>query len=153
MPRYIERDLGWRDIKRELIKLDSQAVDIGLYAEDVYPDRPERDAAQIAFWNEYGTKTQPERPFMRTTFDRNEGWLTELCQKCVSNIYSSIDTAQDVIKDVGLAYREMMKFVLLEGPWTPNAPKTVALKGSATPLIETTFMWESIKYKFSRWIG
>ena len=150
--RYLERDLGWREIKKGLKQLDGQCVDTGLFAEDLYPDRPERDAAQVAFWNEYGTEDGhvPARPFNRECFERNRNWVNDLFDKGVDQLYRRYDTALEVLENIGLAYREMLKYVLLEGPWVPNAPRTVAKKGHAMPLIDTEFLWSVIKYKLRK---
>jgi hypothetical protein len=47
---------------------------------------------------------------------------------------------------VGQWYQDEQKQVLRDGPWAPNAPSTIARKGSATPLIDSAREVNAIRY-------
>ena len=98
--------------------------------------------AAVAAWNEFGTKTIPERPFFRRALAEAE--------RGVSNILAKgIDTEKMVVDErlagrVGayVAGQVMESITALKGP--PNAPETVRSKGSTNPLIDTGMMRASV---------
>ena len=48
-----------------------KAVEVGFYATDRYPDG--KPVTEVAAFNEFGTKDQPERPFFRQSITSMEG--------------------------------------------------------------------------------
>jgi len=63
-------DHGWEEAKKQLNKVDGGAVRVGILQDaPAYEDGT--TMAEVAFFNEFGTKTIPERSFLRTTYDEN----------------------------------------------------------------------------------
>jgi hypothetical protein len=60
-------DKGYKRIKRSLDKLKGSYVTIGVHENaGTYPEgKP--TVGEVAFWNEYGTRNIPARPFLRFT--------------------------------------------------------------------------------------
>jgi hypothetical protein len=106
--------------------------------------------AEIAFWNEFGTKWAPARPFLRVTIRENR----HLFKRMVKRLYGLIikgkmrhDQAQKILGAKAAALVQK-KIVQLQSP--PNAPRTVELKGSTNPLVDTgelknSISWEVVK--------
>ena len=62
-------DKLWKEIKAQFPKIDKAVVKTGIQS-----DAGENEGvsiAEYAAFNEFGTRTIPERPFMRKTFDDN----------------------------------------------------------------------------------
>jgi len=107
------------------------------------------NVAQVAFFNEYGTKDIPPRPFMRQTFDaHSEKW-----KKIIANRAKA--TPEDIKAGFELAGDEAVKdmnAVIEAGNFTENKKSTVAAKARRkqnpnTPLIDTGTMQEAIKFE------
>ena len=105
--------------------------------------------AEIATWNEYGIGV-PERPFMRTAARRHgKKWAREFRLRMKEAIAQRRTVVQGAAI-VGNIARADVQMTLTKGPWTPNAPYTIARKGSSRPLIDTGQMRQSIRYQVSR---
>ena len=125
---------------REAGKGGVSGVKVGFFSTAKYEDGT--PVAAVAAWNEFGTKTIPERPFFRRALAEAE--------RGVSNILAKgIDTKKMVVDErlagrVG-AYvvgRVMESISALGSP--PNAPSTASRKGSTNPLIDTGMMRASV---------
>ena len=125
---------------REAGKGGVSGVKVGFFSTPKYQDGT--PVAAVAAWNEFGTKTIPERPFFRNALAESE--------RGVSNILAKgIDTKKMVVDErlagrVGayVAGQVMESIRTLTGP--PNAPETIARKGSTNPLIDTGMMRASV---------
>ena len=75
--------------------------------------------AQVANWNEEGTKMAPSRPFFSTAIHENKDKIKEI-------IIKAIATPQDTSRfdKVGVAIVNMIKDSIVNGNWTPNAEYT-----------------------------
>ena len=125
---------------REAGKGGVSGVKVGFFSTAKYQDGT--PVAAVAAWNEFGTKTIPERPFFRNALAESE--------RGVSNILAKgIDTKKMVVDErlagrVGayVAGQVMESITALKGP--PNASETVRRKGSTNPLIDTGMMRASV---------
>lgn len=100
----------------------------------------------VAIANEYGTPTAPPRPFVSTTADVfREAWLL-LMGRTLGLVVDEKITAVQALEIVGQRAVGDMKHVLLEAMWEPNAPSTIARKGSSTPLVDSRQLLNSISY-------
>ena len=72
MPMKSTGGPGWRAAIARLKKKveDGAHVQVGFLEGETYPDGT--PVAQVASWNEFGTKTAPPRPFMRNTIANNK---------------------------------------------------------------------------------
>jgi len=114
---------------------------------------------EVATVHEFGTKDGkiPERSFLRSTLARRETVygkaLTAALQRALDEV--SADGIGDVagafarqLEVVGLrVVRDVQTTIRDSGPgWPPNAPLTIALKGSSKPLIDTGRLRQSIRH-------
>ncbi len=144
--RVIDRDLGYARIMRNLTLLGraDPFVEVGVRAETVGAD-----LVVIATVNEFGSADGhiPERSFMRSTADENRAKYANLMQKAVE---AGIDKGLGAMRrELGRAGLVMVgdiqkKIVALKDP--PNAPSTIAKKGSANPLVDTGRLASSIDF-------
>lgn len=106
-----------------------------------------RQVIDIAVDNEFGTDRIPERPFMRTAAKELEPEMAALGDKLLAAVIAGTMTVDHALDVIGLKAQAGFKKRLTEGPWTPNAPMTIAKKGSDRPLIDTGQMRDSIQYE------
>jgi len=135
---------AWQKLKKNLMKLDDSRVQVGWFEGQNYgPDNDNLPIAQVAKWNEEGTRTSPPRPFMRVGFK--------------SEIQNSKAVFEDIIKSVvdgksplvalkqsSKAFEDMLKDSINKWDSPPNSPATVDNKGFNNPLIETGTMRDSV---------
>lgn len=55
-------------------------------------------------------------------------------------------TPAEILKQMGPFAEAAFKAKLTEGPWEPNAPDTIAAKGSSRPLIDTGLLRNSLTH-------
>lgn len=109
-----------------------------------FPNGPD-DVVAIAAYNEFGTSTIPPRPFIQQTMSKHEGEISETFASAVAQVMSGA-TAEDALNQIGKTFKEMIQAEISSGDFVPNAPETVAKKGSSTPLIDTGRMRDSVDY-------
>lgn len=132
-----DKDKGWKKLIAGLTKLNGKEAKVGLHADAVYPDG--KQVAHIGVINEFGAGAIPQRSFMRSTFDENENnWAKEF-----GNLVKNGSTTS--INKVGIIAAKGIVNKIYTGNFVPNAPSTIAQKGSSKPLIDTSQMVVSIK--------
>ena len=137
-------DRGWNQLKRGLKNIDNIVVDVGVQAGEAAEDG--QDMASIAAYNEFGTEKIPSRPFMRDSFDENLGRIEKFSQSAIMRAVMGQVSFMQSMHLVGQTTTGIVQRKIVAGPWTPNAPSTVAQKGSDRPLIDTGSLRQSIRH-------
>lgn len=146
--------IGWSDLTSEgkkyfaeLEKLANLEVQVGFQAGEMHVDEEGNEAllAEIAAYNELGTSSIPPRPFMRQSFENHEKELQEACDQ-VNAIISNGGTAENGLDTLGVFVKGLVQEEIVDGGFEPNAPSTIAAKGSDQPLIDTGNMRQSVNY-------
>ena len=142
--QIIDRDLGYDDIVDALDDIDGSeiAVFVGFRALSAGADVIAKAAA-----NEFGTETIPERSFMRSTVDEEQRVYLDHLERAAGEFADGRQgRAVQTLERLGLrAVGDIQeKIVELRDP--PNAPSTIASKGSSNPLIDTGNMRQSVDY-------
>lgn len=113
--------------------------------------------ALVAWWNEFGTKHTPARPFLRTTL-REHGYYREHLKRATQaaliktvKFEGGIDVP---LKAVGVLAASDIRKKITVGPWVPNSPDTIRRKSTTSgtkdkPLIDTSIMRQSIQSALS----
>lgn len=138
-------------IKR-LDKLDGTVVDVGFFEEDRYgPENNNLQVATVAYYNEYGTRHNPTRPFMEDTFTSSLGlrYIRSMYKKIFENAILNGRSVTRLVRELGEDIAELMQTTILNYPGS-NSPLTVKGKGKNTPLRDTEFMMHSVKFQISR---
>lgn len=102
--------------------------------------------AQVAQWNHYGTSTIPARPAITIALLRNEAVLKRLRARLAKGLLMEKLTMDQALALLGEAAVGMVKQEIADGVPPPNAPSTIARKGSSKPLIDTGQLRNSITY-------
>lgn len=100
--------------------------------------------AQVAFWNEFGTKRSPARPFMRhTVASKGLRWGNALGQALRANNYD----AHAALADVGEGIQGQVREAITNWVDPPNSKVTRELKGVNKPLIDSGVMRRAVDYQ------
>ena len=131
-------------LKAALKELDKLEVAVG-YQAGSGSDENGVDICDIAAWNELGTSRMPSRPFMRQSIDNHTGEINAFLKGMEGELAGGAD-AQTILNEVGVFQKDMIQQEITNGSFTPNAPATIARKGSSHPLIDTGRMRQSVNY-------
>lgn len=115
------------------------SVRVGVLENATYPDGT--PVAMVAFWNEYGTKRIPPRPFFRTTVsEQKKNWVLS-----VQNLMKMHNDPKQVMGLIGVHMQEQIVQSINTWSDPPNSAYTIAKKGFDKPLVERGIMMRSIK--------
>lgn len=104
----------------------------------------------ITIRKEKGSIVIPERSFLRTTFDdKNNKWFKFL-KKQMEHVINGRINVQILCERLGAEMVGDIQEKLTEINSPPNAPATIAKKGSSNPLIDTGGLRQRITYKVVR---
>lgn len=138
----IDTDLGFDKFQANLTALAEQRafLTVGIHAD------AGSEVIIIAATNEFGTTragvnhniTIPERSFMRSTLDENQRRLFDALQKAIEDDLDDKRPLKDGLGLVGELTVSLIKNKVRDRRIPPNAPSTIAKKGSDNPLIDTS---------------
>jgi hypothetical protein len=146
-----DRDRGWRQLRTELQKLTqgpayARAGIIGPRGEKQHDKGEPVTIADIALFQEFGTRTIPARSFIREPFDANRaGYLSQLKQ-LVGRVYEGKASLRQVLGLMGLRVSADQRKRITEGEGIPPplAEATVKEKGSSRPLVDKGQLWRAL---------
>jgi hypothetical protein len=139
---------GFDNLARRLKTLAATKVKVGFFEEDRYDDG--MPVAQVAAYNEFGTRFHPERPFMRETLESKQTrhtLLKGLMMAARATIHQT-GSARRLLAILGQVVAEEIKITIANYPGN-NSARTIAAKGFDRPLYDTGKMLESVKFKFA----
>jgi len=139
-------DKGWRDIQRKIGAVGSVCVGLlGAKAAKTYPDGHGETTAEIGAVHEYGDEARniPQRSFLRSTVRANQEKYTKLLAKAAAEVIFEGKPDLALLK-VGLVAAGDVRKRIAEGIPPALSEKTIARKGSSTPLIDTGQLRSSI---------
>lgn len=152
-----DRDLGWKEIQRELKKLSKMGVKVGVTSDKAVAEDG-TNVAEYAAYNEEGTKHIPSRPFIRSWVDNDQKRINALMDAEYRAVLAGRKTAEDALRAIGEYGRSAVEKNISHGTFAPNGgweenrPSTLRHKakigkGSSRPLIETERMKGAISYE------
>jgi len=148
-----DNDYGFQRINRDVKRLRERSVKIGIIGGNSrYDDSDEAEGITVvdyAIINEFGTDTIPARPFMATTHDRYNRQISKFTDFMVQRMIDGKITDNTLLQNIGLRYQSLIRKTIKEAKtWAaPNAPRTIAEKGSSSPLIDTGRMVQAVNYE------
>lgn len=144
-----DRDLGFEKLMGQLRELGGNpSVYVGVRGKDGNEKPPGSDATlvEIAAFNEFGTKTIPARPFLRSTADENKQRYGDALANAVGETIDGKPVRLAFGKVGEMGVRDVQqKMRNLNTP--PNAPSTIQKKGSSNPLIDKGHLRQSIDWE------
>lgn len=151
--QVIDRDRGWGAIKDRVKKAGKVAAKVGvLEAAGMHETDGEGEpmtVAQVAAVNEYGSSDGrvPERPAWRNSLDKNKPKITTALQRTAEQIVDGGIPVDVAMGRVGLLGQSLIRRGIDDLTTPPNAPLTIAMKGSSKPLIATSQTRNSVTYE------
>lgn len=152
--RVVDNDKGWAKLA-ETLSGPTLEVGVGLIGKSA--ERQHRNSeltvAQIGAMQEFGyTFTTPSgrevevpaRSFLRATIDANRRKYDRQIQQAARGITGGKITAHLALDLIGLGAVGDVQQRIADGIPPPNAPSTIARKGSSTPLIASGQMRQEI---------
>ena len=148
------------DLVRELQYLATHHVTIGIFSGATREDGS--DMLEIAYTHEFGGRSTidtaegpvqiwvPERSYLRAWFDQNAAALQDTAERLLGQVLDGKITAHAALDAIGgYAATHIQQFMVdLKRP--PNAPITIARKGSSNPLIDTDQLMNSVTWQVVR---
>lgn len=138
---------------KRLDKLNGTEIQVGFFEEDRYgPENDYLPVATVAYYNEFGTVHNPTRPFMAETFedDLTQRHVGKLMRAVFESALTNGRAIDRLLLTLGDDVAELMKIRILNYPGS-NSPDTIARKdGRNTPLRDTEFMMNSVKFEIKR---
>lgn len=134
-------DLGYKRIAINVKGLKNRGVKIGIMGGGTVTD--------YAIYNEFGTSRMPARPFMGTTAEKYGPQVVKLVEQLVGNIVEGKSDIERALSVMGEWYQMKMQQTIRDAKqWAaPNAPETIAMKGSSSPLIDHGRMIGAVRYE------
>ena len=148
--RIRDSDPGFRKLRKNFKGPDS--VDIGVFA------KQGSELVIYAATNEFGTDragpnrniTIPERSFLRAGIDENRRELKKFAAKKALDVLTGKLSKKAALSQLGLLAQGKVQLKITRGPFVPNQPSTIILKGSSKPLINTGRLRQSISFEVGR---
>ena len=143
-------------IKKLFEETDTKYIKVGILASTNARQEGELNNAEIGFIQEFGRMENPHIParsFLRMPLRQH---LKEKIEKSKTFSEESINKAIEsgkadyLVKQLGLLAEQIILEAFEtsgDGKWAPNAPYTIAMKGSNKPLIDTGELRKSITSK------
>ena len=153
------------DLVRELNYLATHKVHIGIFAD------ASRDGAVpmlvIAAANEFGAKIPkrqarfedlddenpekwviiPERSYLRAWFDENVDVLQATMERLLGQVVEGKISGRAALETIGGYVVTQVQAYMVDLKTPPNAPSTIARKGSSNPLIDTGQLKDAITWR------
>ena len=107
--------------------------------------------AALAALHNYGSSEQhiPPRPFMTEAMEsaENKQKIRILMLGGLRRVIVGRETVRGMLGKAGEFMVGAIKDSIRNGDWIPNKPRTIAVKGSSKPLIDTAQMMNSVSSK------
>lgn len=166
--KFETKDLGKAKIERELKAAKKLVALVGIPSDSKQHAGSNIGLAAIGYILEKGSDVNhlKPRPWMKQTRQRNEKRMMGLSKKLLKALSNGSTNAIDAIKKLGGAYELAMKDIFTKGSFEGNAqitidggwmrnhvsgkPFYVKGKKSTRPLIDTSLLRQSIKFKVAK---
>jgi len=97
--------------------------------------------AQVAFWNEFGTRRIPSRSFLRSVFMKKNREITLAANRILMN------DPDKFYPMIGQFVLSQVKLQIANNIPPPLKPETIRRKGSSTALVDTGQLRNALTYK------
>lgn len=114
-----------KQLQEALAQANGEKLQVGWLSSANYTDS--LPVAQVAFWQEFGTKTVPPRAFFRPAIAKNEGKWANLVESGAGAVIEGRASMADVFNGLGLMAQADIKNAIT-GPQRALSPITLALR-------------------------
>lgn len=133
----------------EIEKLKKLQVRVG-FQQGTAQEEDGTDICDVAMWNELGTSSTPSRPFLAMSVDDNADKINAFLKAQLKLLAQGRTTAEGILKAIGVFQKGLIQEKIKSGDFEPNAPSTIAKKGSDKPLIDTGTMRQSVNFAVTK---
>ena len=109
---------------------------------------------ELAAIHEYGAPKAgiPERSFIRRTFNEKQKQLKSVVGKLATDVVEREKSVESALDQLGAWGAAQVKNTITRGKGVPppNAPETVAKKGSSRPLVDTGRLVDAIQWEVEK---
>lgn len=141
---------GWNRLKRKLTSFsEDRSIDVGFFSDSKYgPDNDRLQVAQVAAWNDYGSSTNPPRPFMTVYYMNHVRSVgPEMCRKAFLLLLTkNITEVNNYLKTCARDLADELQEIILDFPGD-NSLAWIEQKGFNDPLLHTGHMFDSVALK------
>lgn len=150
MGRVTIKDNGFSALAKRLKAFGKgYTLTVGVHASEGEATDGKITVAEVATINEYGLGV-PERSFIRDWYDTNEVRNRANLGKIAAVVLRGEFTVEVGLGRFGALCQGEIQARISGGIPPPNAPSTIARKGSSTPLINTGQLRSSILWKVEK---
>lgn len=146
----IVKDANWRRILKNIKSIDGAHVKVGVLADNANATG-DFDMVALAATHEFGSPAAgvPERSFIRSTFRGPPEWLKAITPKLAKAALEGRLEVGQALNLLGSVAASKVRATITEGDGVPppNAPSTIAKKGSDRPLVDTGRMLNAVTWK------
>lgn len=137
---------GLGNLAKRLATLARTKAEVGFFQGDTYDDGT--PVAQVAAWNEYGSRFHPQRPFMQETLENktNLHAIIKVMKQAARASILNQGGARSLMQLLGKIVAEEIKITIANYPGH-NSPSTIDRKGFDRPLFDTGKMLESVRFR------
>ena len=114
-----------KNLQQVLESAHAEKLQVGWFDSANYTDT--LPVSQVAFWQEFGTKSAPPRPFFRPAVEENKGKWTMLVDSGANAVLEGRATMSDVFDKLGLMTQADIKNKITE-QHQALSPVTLALR-------------------------
>jgi len=143
-----DNDLGYRQLLAALLGLPDTGIFVGIRG-DAGDSADGTPLAVVAAANEFGTRTIPERSFLRSTVDSKqevyEDQIAEVLEEVVDG--GGLPALAVGLNRIGLGAVADVQETMRQLDDPPNAESTIRAKGADNPLIRDGRLRQSIDYE------
>lgn len=139
-------DKGLNSLLARLAKAKGLSLTVGVHdTEGGQAYQKGLTVAEVATIHEFGLGV-PQRSFLRSWADERAAENQALIKQVGEQVVKGLDVSTGLDR-LGLKFVAGIQGRMVAGIPPPNAPSTIAQKGSSTPLIDTSQLKGSIRHK------
>jgi hypothetical protein len=150
---HTDTDMGLNNILKEIEKLKTCSIKAGV-TQDTGAAMNEDGVtvATYATYNEFGVRKHgkeviPSRPFIRGWVDSKREQIAKTIEKLYGQVNDGKMFGATALNRLGQYAEYGIRSYLRNGSFVPNSERTVKMKGSSRPLIDTGTLRNSIRYE------
>ena len=146
-PKVTVKDNGYDAMMKRLERADAH-VTVGVHEEEGSEDAGDgATISDVAAFHEFGLGV-PRRSFIGDWSDENEEANRKVLRQTAEAVAKgSVATAEQGLDRAGLHFVGEIQRRIRDGIAPELEDATIAQKGSATPLIDTGQLWQSIRHR------
>jgi hypothetical protein len=139
-------DRGWKKIRAQLLKAGGAFTKVGVQEGERRDDGT--DLVTVAAVNEFGApkKKIPERSFIRSTTDEQRPKVERIKQRILEKLVARTSNIRIELGKLGAWMKAQIQNKIVRLKMPPNAPSTIAKKGSENPLVDKGQLHQSIRH-------